>query len=101
MGTKAKRARETGAKGSVSAALIAQAKQHAQKAQKLSAHGVEHLRELCEYNDSAAHGQRVARAAVVASLRDHFGWQGARAALDVVCKTQLGRESFARKGAQS
>lgn len=96
MGTKAAK------QSSVSAAqkLIAQARTRARRVQLLTPLGVEHLQELCDYNDGVqGNNGRVSRAAAAESLAV-FGWKGAREALDAVCREQLGRESFARKGSK-
>jgi hypothetical protein len=100
MGTEAKRSSKAGKQGRVSsaAALIAAAQSKSIRTSMLSEHGVEHLRELCDYNDTARHSNRVTKADTRSSLRRHFGWHGGDDALDTVCREQLGRESFARKG---
>lgn len=103
MGTKAKGSGRARAKGRVSVAqqLIAQAKQKLVQTPSLpSQHAIDHLRELCEYNDEVTSVcGRVSRADAAKSLADHFGWKGGhRDALDYVCRAQLGRESFSRSG---
>lgn len=96
MGTKAK-----GGGVSVAQKLIESTRAKARRVALLTPLGVEHLQELCDYNDgvSGTNG-RVSAAAAADSLAT-FGWKGGRNALDAVCKEQLGRESFARKGSKS
>lgn len=79
--------------------LIAAARDRARRVDTLSDFGVKMLREVLEYNDEQRNPQaKVSGAAVRASLKEHAGWQGGRDALDTVCREQLGRASFAKKG---
>ena len=103
MGTKAKGSGRARKEGRLSAAqqLIAAAKQKATRTQPLpSQHAIDHLKELCEYNDGVSGSSgRVSRVDAAKSLLEHFGWKGgSKDALDNVCRAQLGRESFARAG---
>lgn len=86
--------------GSVSVAqkLIESTRAKARRVALLTPLGVEHLQELCDYNDGVqGMSGRVSKVAAAESLAT-FGWKGGREALDAVCREQLGRESFARKG---
>jgi len=81
--------------------LIAKARQNARRTAPLPEHAVEHLREICDYNDETRDpNARVSKPMVLESLKAHFGWSGGRDALDAVCREQLGRASFAKRGAK-
>lgn len=96
MGTKAK-----GGSVSVAQKLIESARAKARRVALLTPLGVEHLQELCDYNDGVpGMTGRVSKESAADSLAT-FGWKGGRYALDAVCKEQLGRESFACKGSKS
>ena len=78
--------------------LIAAAKQKIRDRSEppLSAEAVKAVAKILEWNDSLGiHGRgRVNLERVVAMLRREFNWQGGRDALERVCHTQLGRQTW-------
>lgn len=97
MGTEAKRPSKASQSGSVAQRLIAEAKAKSTRVQQLTPLAIEHLQELCDYNDSVVGNTgRVSIEQAAQSLQT-FGWKGGRDALNAVCRTQLRRKSFAVK----
>lgn len=82
--------------GSPAQALIAAARSKTTGFQ-LEQHALDHLKEICEYNDTALRGQRVSADEVLSSLKAHFGVEISKDTLHVVCQRQLGRKGFGLK----